>query len=150
MMGTCRSQENPNQGIQGLWETQQLDIVEQGSDGRRGFDRKSPKHYYSQVVTETHQGSRVFDMYSSILSPGQSLPVAVYDNVSSRTNHSAPAAQGQPMKQQDEVHYSVIHVSHSEKQEVPHQLVGSHVQSNQQEQVLYSAINFQGPKAAPE
>ena len=71
-------------------------------------------------TTSLHQGSRVFYMYSSILSPGQSLPVAAYDNVSSRTNHSAPAAQGLPMKEQDEVHYSVIipnHIFGSEKQE---------------------------------
>ena len=89
-------------------------------------------------------------MFPSVLSPRQSLPDALYDNVSSRTNHSTPAAQGEPMKQQDEVHYSVIHIPRSEKQEVPHRLAGSHVQSDQPEQVLYSAINFQGPNAAAE
>ena len=80
-------------------------------------------------------------MSSSVLSPRQSLPVPVYDNVLPLTNRSAPAAQREPIDEQDDHHYAAIDVSHSENQEVPRLLAGSPVQSHQTEQVIYSLAN---------
>ncbi|KAJ3589998.1 hypothetical protein NHX12_007955 [Muraenolepis orangiensis] len=54
-----------------------------------------------------------------------SLPVPVYDNVSTLTNHSAAAAQREPIEEQDDLHYATSYTSCSENQ----------VQSDQQEQM---------------
>ncbi|KAJ3591174.1 hypothetical protein NHX12_009121 [Muraenolepis orangiensis] len=70
----------------------------------------------------------------------QSLPVPVYDNVSTLTNHSAAAAQREPIEEQDDLHYATSYTSCSENQ----------VQSDQQEQVLYSLVNIKRPNAVPE
>ncbi|KAJ3589991.1 hypothetical protein NHX12_007948 [Muraenolepis orangiensis] len=68
---------------------------------------------------------------------GFSLPVPVYDNVSTLTNRSAAAAQREPIEEQDDLHYANIYTSCSENQ----------VQSDQKEQpnnegitVLHNAI----------
>ncbi|CAL8240111.1 unnamed protein product, partial [Gadus morhua 'NCC'] len=58
------------------------------------------------------------------------LPVPVYENVSARTNHLAPAAQREQIEEQDDYHSAIIHTSLSENQEVPRWLAGSRVQSN--------------------
>lgn len=89
-------------------------------------------------------------MCSSVLSPRQTLPVPVYGNVSALTNRSAGAAQGEPMEQQDDLHYASIHTSRPENQEVPHRLAGSRVQSDQTEEVHYAVVNIQRPNAVPE
>ncbi|CAL8293802.1 unnamed protein product [Lota lota] len=54
--------------------------------------------------------------------------------------------EGDAIEQQ----YAVINFTRSETQDVPHWLAGSHVQSDQTEQVLYSAVNFQRPNTVPE
>lgn len=74
----------------------------------------------------------------------------MYDNVLALTNRSAPAAQREPLEQQDDLHYASIHFSRSKYQEVPGRLAGSCVQSDETEQVLYSVVNFQRPNAVPE
>ncbi|KAJ3591502.1 hypothetical protein NHX12_009445, partial [Muraenolepis orangiensis] len=70
----------------------------------------------------------------------ESLPVPVYDNVSTLTNRSAAAAQREPIEEQDDLHYANIYTSCSENQ----------VQSDQKEQVLYSLVNIKRPNAVPE
>ncbi|KAK0147185.1 Sialoadhesin [Merluccius polli] len=77
----------------------------------------------------------------------EALPVPVYDNVLPLTNRSAPAAQREPIDEQDDIHYAAIDVSRSENQEVPRSSAGSPVQSDQTEQVLYSLANFTRPNA---
>ena len=84
------------------------------------------------------------------LSPCQSLPVPVYDNVSAGTNRWAPSAQSEPIEQQDDLHYASIHISGAQYQKVPHRLAGSNVQSDGSEEVLYSMVNVQRAKAVPE
>ncbi|KAK0151772.1 B-cell receptor CD22 [Merluccius polli] len=77
------------------------------------------------------------------------LPDPVYDNVLPLTNRLAPAAQREPIEEQDDLHYASIHISHSENQEVPRRSAGSPVQSRQTEEVLYSLANFIRPNAPP-
>ena len=89
-------------------------------------------------------------MSSSVLSPLQALPDPVYDNVLPLTNRLAPAAQREPIEEQDDLHYASIHISHSENQEVPRSSAGCPVQSRQKEEVLYSLANFRRPNAVPE
>ena len=89
-------------------------------------------------------------MYYSVLSPRQSPPCPVYDNVSALTNRSASAAQREPIEEQDDPHYISIHISRSKNQEVPCGFAGVLVESDHTEQVLYSAINLKRPKAVPE
>ncbi|KAK0155012.1 B-cell receptor CD22 [Merluccius polli] len=79
----------------------------------------------------------------------EALPDPVYDNVSDLTNRLAPAAERQPIDEQDDLHYAAIDVSRSENQEVPCSSVGSPVRSHQTEQVLYSLANFKRPNAPP-
>ncbi|XP_056442631.1 B-cell receptor CD22-like isoform X2 [Gadus chalcogrammus] len=76
--------------------------------------------------------------------PMEPLPDPVYDNV------SAPAAQRRPIEDQDDLHYASVHISHSENQEGPPYLAASRVQSDQTEEVLYSAVNFKSHNAVPE
>ncbi|CAL8238169.1 unnamed protein product, partial [Lota lota] len=76
------------------------------------------------------------------LPPCQTLCVPVYDNVLAVTYRLAPSAQSEPMEQQDDLHYANIHISRAKNQEVPSRLAGSHVQSDQKEEVLYSVVNF--------
>ncbi|KAK0137520.1 B-cell receptor CD22 [Merluccius polli] len=64
----------------------------------------------------------------------QALPDPVYDNVLPLTNRLAPAAQREPIEEQDDLHYASIHISHSENQEVPRRSAGSPVQSRQTEE----------------
>ncbi|CAL8294265.1 unnamed protein product [Lota lota] len=45
------------------------------------------------------------------------LPVPVYENVSALTNRLAPAAQREPIEEQDDHHYASIHTSLSENQD---------------------------------
>ncbi|CAL8399024.1 unnamed protein product [Arctogadus glacialis] len=54
----------------------------------------------------------------------------VYENVSARTNHLAPAAQREPIEEQDDHHSAIIHTSLSENQELPRWLACSRVQSD--------------------
>ena len=89
-------------------------------------------------------------MYYSVLSPRQSPPCPVYYNVSALTNRSASAAQREPIEEQDDPHYASIHISRSKNQEVPRGFAGALVESDQTEQVLYSAINLKIPEAVPE
>ncbi|KAK0151774.1 Sialoadhesin [Merluccius polli] len=77
----------------------------------------------------------------------QALPDPVYDNVLPLTNRLAPAAQREPVEEQDDLHYASIHIPHSENQEVPRRSAGSPVQSRQTEEVLYSLANFIRPNA---
>ncbi|KAK0140693.1 hypothetical protein N1851_022322 [Merluccius polli] len=65
----------------------------------------------------------------------EALPDPMYDNVLPLTNRSAPAAQREPIDEQDDIHYAAIDVSRSENQEVPHSSAGSPVQSDQTEQL---------------
>ncbi|KAK0144998.1 B-cell receptor CD22 [Merluccius polli] len=74
------------------------------------------------------------------------LSVPVYD-VLFLTNRTAPAAQREPIEEQDDLHYSSIHISHSKNQEVPRGLAGCRVQSDQTDEVLYSLVNVKSPKA---
>ncbi|CAL8238168.1 unnamed protein product, partial [Lota lota] len=78
------------------------------------------------------------------------LCVPVYDNVLAVTNRLAPSAQSEPMEQQDDLHYASIHISRAKNQEVPSRLAGSHVQSDQKEEVLYSVVHFKRAKTVPE
>ncbi|XP_056467429.1 nectin-4-like isoform X1 [Gadus chalcogrammus] len=80
----------------------------------------------------------------------ESPPCPVYDNVSALTNRSASAAQREPIEEQDDPHYASIHISRSKNQEVPRGFAGVVVESDHTEQVLYSAINLNRPKAVPE
>ena len=89
-------------------------------------------------------------MYSTVLTPHQRPTIPVYDNVSALTNPSAPAAQREPIEKQDDLHYASIHHSQLENQEVPRCLAGSCVQSDQTEEVLYSAVNVKRHNALPE
>ncbi|CAL8273240.1 unnamed protein product [Gadus morhua 'NCC'] len=82
--------------------------------------------------------------------PMEKCPVPLSDNVSALTIHSAPAAQREPIEDQDDLHYASVHISHSENQEVPRCLAGSCVQSDQPEGVLYSAVNFKTHSTVPE
>ncbi|XP_056440089.1 sialic acid-binding Ig-like lectin 10 [Gadus chalcogrammus] len=77
------------------------------------------------------------------------LPVSVRENVSALTNHLAPAAQREPIEEQDEPHYASIHTSRSDNQEVPRCWVGSNVQSDQADAVFYSVVNIKRPNAVP-
>ncbi|XP_030204244.1 sialoadhesin-like isoform X2 [Gadus morhua] len=77
------------------------------------------------------------------------LPGPVYENVSALTNHLAPAAQREPIEEQDDHHYASIHTSRSENQEVPRCWVGSNVQSDQADAVFYSVVNIKRPNAVP-
>ncbi|KAG7254133.1 hypothetical protein CRUP_030382 [Coryphaenoides rupestris] len=67
-------------------------------------------------------------------------PLPVYENIelANRTNRSAPAAQREPIEGQDEHRHdaSIHHISHSENQEVPCCLAGSHGQSDQTDEAL--------------
>ena len=81
-------------------------------------------------------------MFSSVLNPHQLLPVPVYENVSARTNHLAPAAQREPIEEQDDHHSAIIPTSLSENQEVPRWLAGSRVQSDHTDEVLYSVVKI--------
>ncbi|CAL8352793.1 unnamed protein product [Boreogadus saida] len=80
----------------------------------------------------------------------EKCPVPLSDNVSALTIRSAPAAQREPIEDQDDLHYASVHISHSENQEVPRSLAGSCVQSDQPEGVLYSAVNFKRHNTVPE
>ncbi|KAK0136536.1 B-cell receptor CD22 [Merluccius polli] len=82
--------------------------------------------------------STQFNTGLSMLSP---ISVPVYDNVLFLTNRTAPAAQREPIEEQDDLHYSSIHISHSKNQEVPRGLAGCRVQSDQTDEVLYSLVN---------
>ena len=73
----------------------------------------------------------------------------MYENVSTLTNHLAPAAQREPIEEQEEYHYASIHTSRSENQEVPRCWVGSNVQSDQADAVFYSVVNIKRPNAVP-
>ncbi|KAK0137519.1 Sialoadhesin [Merluccius polli] len=77
------------------------------------------------------------------------LPDPVYDNVLPLTNRLAPAAQREPIEEQDDLHYAAIDVSRSENQEVPRRSAGFPVQSRQTEEVLYSLAKFIRPNAPP-
>ncbi|CAL8294260.1 unnamed protein product [Lota lota] len=77
------------------------------------------------------------------------LPGPVYENVSALTNRLAPAAQREPIEEQDDQHYAIIHTSLSEKQEVHRCSAGSRVQSDQTDAVFYSVINIKRPNAVP-
>ncbi|KAK0144993.1 Sialic acid-binding Ig-like lectin 5 [Merluccius polli] len=68
------------------------------------------------------------------------LSVPVYDNVLFLTNRTAPAAQREPIEDQDDLHYGSIHISHSKNQEVPRGSAGCRVQSDQTDEVLYSEM----------
>ncbi|XP_059903341.1 HEPACAM family member 2-like isoform X2 [Gadus macrocephalus] len=80
----------------------------------------------------------------------EKCPVPLSDNVSALTIRSAPAAQREPIEDQDDLHYASVHISHSKNQEVPRCLAGSCVQSDQPEGVLYSAVNFKTHSTVPE
>ena len=86
-------------------------------------------------------------MYSTVLTPHQRPTIPVYDNVSALTNYQA---QREPIEDQGDLNYASIHYSHSENQEVPRCLAGSCVQSDQTEEVLYSAVNVKRHNAVPE
>ena len=88
-------------------------------------------------------------MYYSVLSPRQSPPCPVYDNVSALTNRSASAAQREPIEEQEDHHYASIHTSRSENQEVPRCWVGSNVQSDQADAVFYSVVNIKRLNTVP-
>ncbi|XP_056440775.1 B-cell receptor CD22-like [Gadus chalcogrammus] len=77
------------------------------------------------------------------------LPGPVYENVSTLTNHLAPAAQTEPIEEQDDHHYASIHTSRSENQEVPRCWVGSNVQSDQADAVFYSVVNIKRLNTVP-
>ncbi|XP_030204248.1 B-cell receptor CD22-like isoform X5 [Gadus morhua] len=77
------------------------------------------------------------------------LPGPLYENVSTLTNHLAPAAQREPIEEQEEYHYASIHTSRSENQEVPRCWVGSNVQSDQADAVFYSVVNIKRLNAVP-
>ncbi|CAL8399108.1 unnamed protein product [Arctogadus glacialis] len=59
------------------------------------------------------------------------LHVPVYENISALTNRWAPAAQREPIEEQDGHHCAIVHTSHSENQEGTRWLAGSRVQSDQ-------------------
>ncbi|CAL8351551.1 unnamed protein product [Lota lota] len=80
----------------------------------------------------------------------ESPPAPVYDNVSALTNRSAPAAQREPIEEQDDLNYVSIRIFRSKNQEVPCQFAGAPVKSDHTEQVLYSVVNLKRPKAVPE
>ncbi|KAK0151776.1 Sialoadhesin [Merluccius polli] len=89
--------------------------------------------------------------YPHLRSPEETLtalPDPVYDNVLPLTNRLVPAAQREPIEEQDDLHYAAIDVSRSENQEVPRRSAGFPVQSCQTEEVVYSLA--QRPNAVPE
>ena len=59
---------------------------------------------------------RCFFKCSSVLTLHQLHPVPVYENVSALTNHLAPAAQREPIEEQDGHHCAIIHTSSSDNQ----------------------------------
>ena len=73
----------------------------------------------------------------------------MYENVSAQINRLAPAAQREPIEEQDEPHYASIHTSRSDNQEVPRCWVGSRAQSDQADAVFYSVVNIKRPNAVP-
>ncbi|CAL8241720.1 unnamed protein product [Gadus morhua 'NCC'] len=75
------------------------------------------------------------------------LPGPLYENVSALTNRLAPAAQREPIEEQDDHTYASIHTSRSDNQEVPRCWVGSNVQSDQA--VFYSVVNIKRLNAGP-
>ncbi|KAK0132974.1 B-cell receptor CD22 [Merluccius polli] len=75
-------------------------------------------HYYCQA-------HNAFGRHNSTLLFINALPDLVYDNVLPLTNRLAPAAQREPIEEQDDIHYAAIDVSHSENQEVPCPSAGS-------------------------
>ncbi|CAL8363754.1 unnamed protein product [Merluccius merluccius] len=77
----------------------------------------------------------------------ESLPHPEYENLP-LTNRSSPAAQREPIEEQDDIHNATIHISHSEDQEVPHCSADSPVQSDQTEQI--TVFSFKRPNAVPE
>ncbi|CAL8288239.1 unnamed protein product [Gadus morhua 'NCC'] len=91
---------------------------------------------------ECGQGGRP----DTVLEP---LPGPVYENVSALTNRSAPAAQREPIEEQDDLHYASIHTSRSKNQEVLRCRDGSRVQSDQADAVFYSVVNIKTPNAVP-
>ncbi|KAK0142934.1 Basement membrane-specific heparan sulfate proteoglycan core protein [Merluccius polli] len=98
-------------------------------------------HYYCQA-------HNAIGRHNSTLLFINALPDPVYDNVLPLTNRLAPAAQREPIEEQDDIHNASIHISHSENQEVPCSSAGSPVQSRQTEEVLYSLA--QRPNAVPD
>ena len=88
-------------------------------------------------------------MCSNVLNLPQPLPGSVYENISALTNRLAPAAQREPIEEQDDLHYASIHTSRSKNQEVLRCRAGSRVQSDQADAVFYSVVNIKTPNAAP-
>ena len=86
-------------------------------------------------------------MYSSVLIPDSHYQVLCMKT--SQLNHLAPAAQREPIEEQDDHHYASIHTSRSENQEVPRCWVGSNVQSDQADAVFYSVVNIKRLNAVP-
>ncbi|KAK0140027.1 B-cell receptor CD22 [Merluccius polli] len=68
-------------------------------------------HYYCQA-------HNAFGRHNSTLLFINPLPDPEYENLS-LTNRLAPAAQREPIEEQDDIHNVSIHVSHSENQEPP-------------------------------
>ena len=88
-------------------------------------------------------------MFSSVLTLHQPTSVAEYENISALTNRLAPAAQREPIEEQDNLHYPSIHTSLSENQEMPRWLAGFRLQSDQTDAVLYSVVNIKRPNTVP-
>ncbi|XP_056439747.1 uncharacterized protein LOC130376864 isoform X2 [Gadus chalcogrammus] len=77
------------------------------------------------------------------------LPVPVYENASELANRLAPAAQREPIEEQDVFDCASIYTSLSENQEVPCCLAGSIGQSEQADAVFYSVVKNKRPNAVP-
>ena len=55
-------------------------------------------------------------MDSSVFNPHQVLPVPMYENISALTNRLGPAAQREPIDEQDGLHCASINFSLSENE----------------------------------
>jgi hypothetical protein len=75
-------------------------------------------------------------MFSSVLTLHQPPSVAEFENISALTYRLAPAAQREPIGEQDNLHYPSIHTSLSENQEMPRWLAGFRLKSDQTDAIL--------------
>ncbi|KAK0151779.1 B-cell receptor CD22 [Merluccius polli] len=124
---SCSSDANPAANY--TWFKEHEDSV--GESGQNytitNITSELGGHYYCQA-------HNAFGRHNSTLLFIYALPDPVYDNVLPLTNRLAPAAQREPIEEQDDLHYASIHISHSENQEVPRRSAGFPVQSHQTEE----------------
>ncbi|KAK0137517.1 B-cell receptor CD22 [Merluccius polli] len=78
-------------------------------------------HYYCQAhnAIGRHNSTLLFINVTGNCYFKKPLPDPEYDDVLHLTNRLAPAAQREPIEEQDDIHNVSIHISHSENQEPP-------------------------------